>query len=106
MRFVNPIPFVRDISRSREFYEKKLYLRVLEDAGGFVLFESGFAIHEGVALARTVWGDVAETEESYDRRNLLLSLEHEDIHAAFESIGPYVELIHPVERSAAQSSHR
>jgi catechol 2,3-dioxygenase-like lactoylglutathione lyase family enzyme len=55
MRFVNPIPFVRDIVRSREFYEKTLGLPVREDFGNFVLFEGGFAIHEGRSLERTVW---------------------------------------------------
>lgn len=98
MRFINPIPFVHDIGRSREFYEKRLGLKVLEDAGNFVLFETGFAIHDGAALEQTVWGQVSGTSESYGRRNLLLYFEHDDVDAAFESIAPYVELIHPVER--------
>jgi catechol 2,3-dioxygenase-like lactoylglutathione lyase family enzyme len=100
MKFINPIPFVRDIARSREFYEKRLGLKVLEDAGSFVLFETGFAIHDGSALEQTVWGKVQEPGESYGRRNLLLYFEHDDVDAAFESIAPHVELIHPVERQA------
>ena len=56
MRFVNPIPFVRDIGRSRDFYRDRLGLKVLEDFGTFVLFETGFAIHDGRALEQTVWG--------------------------------------------------
>lgn len=55
MRFVNSIPFVRDVKLSRDFYEKTLGLKVLEDAGSFVLFETGFAIHDGAALEQTVW---------------------------------------------------
>lgn len=100
MRFINPIPFVRDIGRSREFYEKRLGLKVVEDAGSFVLFETGFAIHDGAALEQTVWGNASETSEAYGRRNLLLYFEHDDVDAAFESIAPHVELIHPVERQA------
>lgn len=100
MRFVNPIPFVRDIARSRAFYEKTLGLGVLEDFGSFVLFETGFAIHEGQALEQTVWGRPAPAEDPYGRRNLLLYFEHEDIEAAFDSIAPHVDLIHPVERQA------
>ena len=47
MRFVNPISFVRDIFRSRTFYETTLGLKVFDDAGNFVLFLTGFAIHQG-----------------------------------------------------------
>ncbi|WP_105384193.1 VOC family protein [Neorhizobium alkalisoli] len=100
MRFINPIPFVRDIDRSREFYNKRLGLKILEDFGNFVLFETGFAIHEGTSLEQTIWGEASGTEEPYGRRNLLLYFEHEDIEAAFEIIAPHVELIHPIERQA------
>jgi catechol 2,3-dioxygenase-like lactoylglutathione lyase family enzyme len=100
MRFINPIPFVRDIKLSRDFYEKTLGLKVLEDAGNFVLFETGFAIHNGAALEQTVWGKVLGAGEIYGRRNLLLYFEHDDVNSAFESIAPHVELIRPVERQA------
>lgn len=98
MRFINPIPFVQDIGRSRDFYENRLGLRVLEDAGNFVRFETGFAIHDGSALEQAVWGDALQSSEPYGRRNLLFYFEHEDVDAAFESIAPHVELIHAVER--------
>lgn len=98
MRFINPIPFVRNIARSREFYEKRLGLKVLEDAGSFVLLETGFAIHDGSALEQTVWGEASGSSEPYGRRNLLLYFEHDDVDAVFERISPHVELIHPVER--------
>ncbi|CUX53485.1 catechol 2,3-dioxygenase-like lactoylglutathione lyase family enzyme [Agrobacterium tumefaciens] len=100
MRFINPIPFVRDIKLSRDFYEKTLGLKVVEDAGSFVLFETGFAIHDGAALEQTVWGEVSGAGEIYGRRNLLLYFEYDDVNSAFESIAPHVELIHPVERQA------
>ena len=100
MRFMNPIPFVRDIARSRDFYERRLGLRVLEDEGGFVLFESGFAIHDGTALEKTVWGQCSELVAPYGRGNLLLYFEHDDIDAAFDSIAPHAKLIHNVERQA------
>lgn len=100
MRFINPIPFVRDIDRSKDFYQKRLGLKVLEDFGNFVLFETGFAIHEGSSLEETIWGKAIVAEEPYGRRNLLLYFEHEDIEAAFENIAPHVEMIHPIERQA------
>lgn len=98
MRFVNPIPFVRDINRSREFYSKRLGLKIMEDFGNFILFETGFAIHEGRSLEKTIWRQNIHPLESYGQRNLLLYFEHEDVDAAFADIAPYVELIHPVEK--------
>ncbi len=89
-----------DINRSREFYRDRLGLKVLDDFGNFVLFESGFAIHEGRSLEQTVWRTSPDTDEPYGRRNLLLYFEHEDVDAAFRNIAPHVELIHPVERQA------
>lgn len=100
MRFVNPIPFVRDIARSKAFYETRMGLQVVEDFGSFVLFETGFAIHEGSALERTVWRQASVTQEPYGRANLLLYFEHEDVDAAFAAIAPHVKLIHPVEEQA------
>ncbi|CAN7446201.1 VOC family protein [Agrobacterium tumefaciens] len=100
MRFVNPIPFVRDIDRSKAFYRDRLGLQILRDFGNFVLFEGGFAIHEGRSLEETVWQTPSGMEEPYGRRNLLLYFEHADVDAAFQNIAPYVELIHPVQRQA------
>lgn len=100
MKFINPIPFVRDIQRSKAFYQQTIGLKVLEDFGNFVLFETGFAIHEGSSLEKTVWRKALDTSEPYGRRNLLLYFEHDDVDAAFENIAPHVELIHPVERQA------
>lgn len=98
LRFVNPIPFVKDIARSKQFYSKVLGLSVIEDHGNFVLFETGFALHEGTSLVQTVWGKREEIGETYGRRNLLLYFEVEDLEAAFARIGPQVELIHGPER--------
>jgi catechol 2,3-dioxygenase-like lactoylglutathione lyase family enzyme len=100
MRFVNPIPFVHDIARSKAFYETRMGLRIVEDFGSFVLFETGFAIHEGPALERTVWREASATQEPYGRANLLLYFEHEDVDAAFAAIAPHVKLIHRVEEQA------
>ncbi|MBW9115751.1 VOC family protein [Rhizobium cauense] len=98
MRFINPIPFVRDINRSKEFYRTTIGLKILEDFGTFVLFETGFAIHDGKSLEQTIWRRPLVSEGPYGRGNLLLYFEHEDVDAAFERIAPQVELIHPVER--------
>lgn len=98
MRFVNPIPFVSDIARSKTFYGDLLGLRIVSDFGNFVLFETGFAIHDGRSLEQTVWKKSAEASEPYGRRNILLYFEHEDVDAAYERIAPHVDLIHAVEK--------
>ncbi|MGE6782855.1 VOC family protein [Ensifer adhaerens] len=98
MRFINPIPFVSDIKRSRTFYETTLGLTIREDFGNFVLFEGGFAIHEGRTLERTIWRQELPSAGPYGRRNVLLYFEDDDVDAAFARIAPLVELIHPVER--------
>ncbi|MFK0160939.1 VOC family protein [Rhizobium sp. NPDC090279] len=98
MRFVNPIPFVSDIARSKTFYGDLLGLKILNDFGNFVLFETGFAIHEAKSLEQTIWKKQIETPERYGRQNILLYFEHEDVDAAFEAVAPHVDLIHPVEK--------
>ncbi|MBW0369234.1 MULTISPECIES: VOC family protein [Ensifer] len=98
MRFINPIPFVSDIERSRTFYETTLGLTIREDFGNLVLFVGGFAIHEGRSLERTIWRQELSSAEAYGRRNVLLYFEDDDVDAAFARIAPHVDLIHPVER--------
>lgn len=73
---------------------------MLEDFGSFVLFETGFAIHDGTALEQTVWREASVVDEPYARWNLLLYFEHNDVDAAFANIAPHVDLVHPVERQA------
>ena len=100
MRFVNPIPFVRDIARSRAFYTEVLDLTVLQDHGEFVLFEGGFALHAGPALETTIWGHPSKSPAPYGRQNLLLYFEVADIDGSFDKIAPHVTLIHPIENQA------
>ncbi|MGI9486296.1 MAG: VOC family protein [Geminicoccaceae bacterium] len=100
MKFVNPLPFVTDIDRSKRFYSDVLGLRVLEDHGDFVRYEDGFALHDAVSLHRTVFGQDPDDHAPYGRRNFVLYFEVEDIDAAFNRISSQVELIHPVETQA------
>ena len=98
LRFVNPLVFVRDLERSSRFYAEIMKLCITRAEGDVVIFENGFAIHQGEALQQTVWKNVEMPDGEYGRRNLLLYFEDDDIDAAFESISPHVRLIHPVER--------
>ncbi|URK88692.1 VOC family protein [Rhizobium sp. RCAM05350] len=100
MRFVNPIPFVRDIGISKAFYCEMLGLAITQDFGNFVMFETGFAIHDGKSLETTVWGQPSTVSEPYGRQNILLYFEHDNLDALFERIGSRINLIHPIETQA------
>jgi catechol 2,3-dioxygenase-like lactoylglutathione lyase family enzyme len=111
MRFVNPLPFVTDMERSRHFYRDMLGLEIVADHGNFVLFAGGFALHEGVSLLTATYGAEAtrsmrraeqKTEPTgFGRDNLVLYFEVEDedsLDAAFARIRDSVDLIHPLRR--------
>lgn len=97
MRFINPICFCADLDRSRVFYRDVIGLKILEDEGGFIRFEGGFAIHDGRALIRTIFDGLADQASAYGRRNLLLYFEDDDLDAAFARIAPHAAIIHPIE---------
>lgn len=96
MRFINPLVFVSDLERSKRFYVEVMGLIIKMQEGDVVIFENGFAIHQGEALQKTVWGDIEEPDDAYGRRNMLLYFEHSDLDRAFETIAPHVRLIHPI----------
>jgi len=99
MRFVNPIPFVRDIGAATAFYRDVVGLAVTADHGNFVLFEGHFALHDGASLIRGVWGDEVVPETGgFGRRNLLLYFEDDDVDACFARLRDRVSLIHPLQR--------
>ena len=97
MRFVNPLPFVKAIGRSKHFYSEVLGLRVLEDHGNFIRYEDGFALHDGLSLHRTIFGKEPEGRAPFGRRNCVLYFEAEDLDAAFARIKEQVDLIHAIE---------
>lgn len=97
MRFVNPLIFVKDMARSKQFYVEVLGLEIVQDHGDFVQFDGGFAIHEGEALQKAVWQETQVFAE-YGRRNCLFYFEHDQIDALFARIGACLKLIHGLER--------
>lgn len=75
-------------------------MRITQDLGNFVLFETGFAIHEATSLEETVWGKPSAVSAPYGRQNLLLYFEHAELDALFANIATRVNLIHPIEVQA------
>jgi len=100
MRFVNPILFVSEISASKDFYNNTLGLAIQEDHGQFVLFEFGFAIHDGKSLYETVWKDTTTHNSTYGANNLLLYFDDDNIDQLYSRISSKVQLIHGIERQA------
>ena len=94
---MNPLPSVRDFERDKAFCADLLGLNVLEDHGDFVRFEDGFAIHEGAALSRAIYG-TAGAEAPFGRRNLVLYFDDPDLDATFARLAGQVDLIHPIRR--------
>ncbi len=91
---------MRDIGISKTFYCEILGLVISRDFGNFVMFETGFAIHDGKSLETTVWGQPSVVPEPYGRQNILLYFEHDKLDALFERISGDVNLIHPIETQA------
>jgi catechol 2,3-dioxygenase-like lactoylglutathione lyase family enzyme len=101
MRFVNPIPFVRDVRAATTFYRDIVGLVVEQDHGNFVLFEGRFAIHDGASLAQGVWGQDTIPDpdpDPFGRRNLLLYFEEPDIEVCFSRLKDHVALIHGLQK--------
>lgn len=111
MRFVNPLPFVTDMERSKHFYRDMLGLEIIADHGNLVQFAGGFALHEGTSLLSATYGAEAtrnlrrverETKPTgFGRNNLVLYFEVDDedsLDAAFSRIQDRVDLIHPLRR--------
>lgn len=108
VKFINPIPFVADLARAKTFYCDVLGLNILQDHGNFVQFDNGFALHEGMSLHRTVFGEDAETgdaqagvadnTQSYGRGNLVLYFEDDELDATFDRIGDQLNVIHDIQQ--------
>ena len=100
MQFVNPIPFCRDIAAARDFWRDVVGLTVKADHGAFVLFEGGFALHDGAALTQTIFGPDADKPPAFGSETVLFYFEEADLDAAFARIAPHVSVIHPINRQA------
>ncbi|MEA4906263.1 MAG: VOC family protein [Anaerolineaceae bacterium] len=101
IRFANPIPFVKDIQVSTQFYRDVLGLKVLEDAQAFVLFEDHFSIHQAREILDTVFGEAPGSDpQTQGRDNLLLYFETDDLDEMFARVKNHVTLIHPIVQQA------
>lgn len=96
LKFVNPIPFVVDLEASKYFYAELLGLNVPIERKHFILFENGFALHEGKSLHQSIFGRADTKERGYGCRNIVLYFETLDIYDTFDRLVGCVDLIHDV----------
>jgi len=96
IQFQSSVTFVKDIARSRQFYEGLLQQKVAIDHGPNVGFEAGFALWQVEHARQTIFGTAGDTGQ-LGQRNLEIYFETDDldtIHRQLTAAGvPYV---HPV----------
>lgn len=101
IRFANPVVFVKDIEVSKRFYTEQVGLKIVEDAGVFVLFEDHFSLHQARELVHTILGNEPEVvSQLQGGMNLLLYFESDDLEAMFARLKDHVHLIHPIRQQA------
>jgi predicted enzyme related to lactoylglutathione lyase len=95
--FYNTIVFVKDIKKSKHFYEIIIGLKVEKDNKSIVFFENHFVIHDRNAIIQTVFGRKPFLNNKQGRRNILVYFETDDIETIFnEIIKNNVKVIHPI----------
>jgi catechol 2,3-dioxygenase-like lactoylglutathione lyase family enzyme len=93
--FYNTIVFVKDIKKSRQFYEEILGLKVVNDFNSIVFFENHFVIHDKKIITRTIFGQ--EQEFGNKTKNILIYVETDDLENSYKTILMHnVSIIHPI----------
>lgn len=101
IEFRNTIILVKDIRLSKDFYERVLGLRVLNDSSTIVFFENHLVIHDANAFLRTVFKRRSSSMAPLGKKNIDIYFEASDIDASFETIRwQGVTMIHDIETQA------
>jgi catechol 2,3-dioxygenase-like lactoylglutathione lyase family enzyme len=95
MRFENPLVFTTDIAASADFYTQLLGLVITERHEDFVLFDGGFAIHDGAALLRSAGLTDPTPTTPWGRHNFVLYFRTEALHDRYEQCRARCDVIHP-----------
>ena len=97
LTFVNPLVFVTDLTVSVDFYRDLLRREPIEHHEYFVLFENGFALHDGAELLLSIYPSrPRETVSRWGRDNLALYFESDDIEGDHQRLADRYPLIHPL----------
>lgn len=97
--FVNPLVFASDLAASVDFYRDLLGREPIERHTYFVLFDNGFAVHDGTELLRSIYpARPPEHAATWGRDNLALYFESDDLDADHTRLASRYPLIHPLRR--------
>lgn len=95
--FKNPLVFVTNLGASVEFYRDLLRCEPVERHQYFVLFDNGFALHDGAELLRSIYPSRShQTAISWGRDNLALYFESDDLDEDHRRVASRYQLIHPL----------
>ena len=100
--FYNTIVFVKDIQRSKAFYQDVIGLRVKEEFDTIVFFENHFVIHCVKSILKTVFKKgMLHRFFLQGKKNILLYLETNNLEEAYQNIVKVgCKIIHPIEEQA------
>jgi len=99
--FSNTILFVKDIHKSRFFYETVLGMRVINDYGTIIFFENHLVIHSADSIIKTVFKRrKLSALRSQGHSNVLLYFETNRLEEFYIQIADRVKIIHGIEVQA------
>jgi catechol 2,3-dioxygenase-like lactoylglutathione lyase family enzyme len=89
--------FVTNLSESVDFYRDLLRREPIERHQYFVLFDDGFALHDGTELLLSIYPSRSRQAVSrWGRDNLALYFESDDIEDDHRRLADRYKLIHPL----------
>ncbi len=96
IQFQSAVIFVKDIVRSRQFYEGLLQQKVAMDFGPNVDFEAGFALWQVGHARETIFG-AADDTGPLGQRNLEIYFETDELDTIYRQVtAAEVPFVHPV----------
>ena len=96
--FYNTIVFVKDIEKSRYFYESIIGLKVEQAYDSIVFFENHFVIHDKQKIYKTVFDGKLQAE-TIERSDILIYFETDDVNRSYQHIVSLnVPIIHSIKK--------
>lgn len=97
IKYESSVIFVKDIERSRRFYEDLLDQKVMMDHGPNVVYEGGFAIWQADHACEIIFGKTGEDTSPLGRTNLELYFEAEDLDDVWSDLSDSeIEIVQPL----------
>ena len=95
-KFICSLIFVKDVNRSKDFYQNVLRQKIEWDFGRNVSFECGLSLWDG-AYAHEITGLTQLSTDAWGKQNLELYFETEDLDREYEFLTKNdVLFVHPI----------